>query len=143
MEQAFLDFIGEKCVEVLKEVTNAKASSFKAENAPKSYIEGHKYETEILERTSRIILQNLATNQFGEYISEYIEYGTGVYAEESKAPDGWTYPTVESDKNTTKRIGKDGELYAFTKGQTAKNIYSEAMAIIERKLDEWIEEYRG
>lgn len=143
MKQDFLDFIGKKCIEVLKEVTESKKEEFVGKKVPLSYEQGHNYKTEILANSSRIILQNLGVNQFGEYISSYIENGTGIYSEQTTRPNGWIYPTTEEDKNTTKRMGKQGDLIAYTKGQKAKNIYYNAMQIIEQKLDEWIEEYWG
>lgn len=138
---AFLNFIAQKCIEVLEEVTNSKIDMFKFGTIPVSYERGHKYSIETTSDTSRINLYNLAVNQFGEYISLYIEYGTGIYSEESARPDGWIYPTTEYDKNPKKKRTKRGDLVAFTKGQEAKYIYDDALMLINDRIDGWIEEY--
>ena len=141
-EQAFLDFIGRKCIEVLKNETDIKASKTWDNKMNQEYIDGHRYRTEIHSKTSRIILENIATNQFGEYFSAYIEYGTGIYSPNTTRPLGWIYPTDEDDRNKTKRRNKrTGNWYAFTWGQTPKNIYTDAMVKIESQMDNWIDEY--
>ena len=68
----------------------------------------------------------------------YTDMGSAVF---DKKPNGWIYPTVEEDINPTKKKTRKGDLIAFTKGQKAKNIYNDAMGIIEKRLDTWIEEY--
>lgn len=141
VQQDFLDFIGRKCIGVLEEVTQTKAIDFFDKEVPEKYAKSHIYETEITGKKSFVKLSNIAVNQFGEYISAYIEHGTGVFSEQSSRPDGWIYPTTEYDKNTNKRTGKWGNLVAFTQGQKAKNIYHDSMSIIEARLDDWIEEY--
>ena len=137
----FLEFIARKCIKVLEEVTESKISMFKFGEIPVSYERGHKYSSEISGETSRINLYNIAVNQFGEYISLYIEYGTGVYSAESARPDGWIYPTTEYDKNPTKRRTQRGDLVAFTEGQEGKYIYDDALMLINDRIDMWVEEY--
>ena len=139
--QDFLDYIGKKCIEVLKEVTASKRGEFVFGKIPFNYETGHTYTTEINDSNALIKLANVAVNQFGEYYSAYIENGTGVFAEASKKPNGWIYPTVEEDINPTKKKTRKADLIAFTKGTKAKNIYNDAMGIIEKRLDTWIEEY--
>ncbi|MBE6890024.1 MAG: hypothetical protein E7485_08440 [Ruminococcaceae bacterium] len=66
----------------------------------------------------------------------FVEFGTGVKGRAKPHPDvailgwsydvnnhgelGWWYPTDESDTNPTKRRGKDGGLYAWTKGMPSR-----------------------
>ena len=140
-EPRFLEFIARKCIEVLKEETEAARGKSPYGNISKEYAESHTYETFISGLSSIVVLSNEAKNQFGEYISRYIEYGTGMYNAESTAPNGWIYPTDETDKNTTKRQTRNGELLAFTKGQSAKLIYANALDRIKDNLDGWINEY--
>lgn len=140
-EPRFLEFIARKCMEVLREETDAARSKSPYGNISKEYAESHTYETFINGLSSIVVLSNEAKNQFGEYISRYIEYGTGMYNAESTAPDGWIYPTDETDKNTTKRRTGNGDLVAFTKGQSAKLVYANALDRIKDNLDGWINEY--
>ena len=141
-EQAFLDFIGEKCLKVLREETSNKAPLTVGKKMNDDYSNSHMYQTTISSNKSVITLTNEAKNQNGEYFSAYIEYGTGVFSEESTRPNGWVYPTDEADRNTTKKQNKfTGEWYAFTKGQVAKEVYTDALEKIESKMDEWIDEY--
>ena len=62
----------------------------------------------------------------------YVEFGTGVKGRSNPHPKpailgwvydvnnhgelGWWYPTDKSDTNPTKRVAKDGSMYAWTKG---------------------------
>lgn len=143
-EPRFLEFIARKCMEVLWEETeNARIDQDKSPygNISKEYAESHTYKTFITSLSSLVVLSNEAKNQFGEYISRYIEYGTGMYNAESTAPDGWIYPTDETDKNTTKRKTGNGDWVAFTKGQSAKLVYANALDRIKDNLDGWINEY--
>lgn len=152
MQQDFLDFIGRKCIKVLQLETALKAPLTRNNKMNDEFATGHTYQTQTLSNTSRIVLSNNATNQFGKYFSAYIEYGTGIYApmteiggEEvttSTRPDGWIYPTDEADRNPTKKYNrKTGTWYAFTWGQVPKNIYTDALKRIEENMDRWIEEY--
>ncbi|MCM1167705.1 MAG: hypothetical protein NC299_17150 [Lachnospiraceae bacterium] len=66
----------------------------------------------------------------------YVEFGTGVVGKAKKHPDisivgwsydvnshgelGWWYPTTETDPNPYKRKGKDGKMYAWTKGMPSR-----------------------
>lgn len=62
----------------------------------------------------------------------YVEYGTGdvgsknshpmpwLYDVNSYGQNGWWYPTTASDTNRVKRVGKDGKIYGWTKGQKSK-----------------------
>lgn len=141
-EQAFLDYIGEKCLEVLKEETSNKAPLTVGKKMNEDYANSHTYQTTISSNKSVITLTNEAKNQNGEYFSAYIEYGTGVFSEESTKPDGWVYPTDEEDKNTTKKQNRfTGEWYAFTKGQAPKEVYTDALDKIGERMDEWIDDY--
>lgn len=143
-EPRFLEFIAKKCIEVLREETEiARIDQNKSPygNISKEYAESHTYKTFITSLSSLVVLSNEAKNQFGEYISRYIEYGTGMYNAESTAPNGWIYPTDETDKNTTKRQTRNGDLLAFTKGQSAKLVYANALDRIKDNLDGWINEY--
>lgn len=142
MQQDFLDFIGRKCIQVLQDQTNLKASETWDKKMNQEYRDGHRYKTEIRSHTSRIILENVATNQFGEYFSAYIEYGTGIFSPNSTKPQGWIYPTDRADRNPTKKYNKEtGTWYAFTWGQTPKEVYTSAIKVIEDNLDNWIKEY--
>lgn len=152
LQQDFLDFIGRNCIRILQLETALKTPMTKSGKMNSEYASGHTYETQILSNTSRIVLSNNAANQFGEYFSAYIEYGTGVYAptteidgekvSTSNKPYGWIYPTNEADMNTTKKYNnKTGTWYAFTYGQVAKPVYTDAIKRIEENLDKWIEEY--
>jgi hypothetical protein len=152
MQQDFLDFIGRKCIKVLQLETALKAPLTRNNKMNDEFATGHTYQTQTLSNTSRIILSNNATNQFGEYFSAYIEYGTGIYAPMTKIggeevttstrPNGWIYPTDEADRNPTKKYNKNnGTWYAFTWGQVPKNVYTDALKRIEENMDSWIEEY--
>ena len=90
-EPRFLEFIARKCMEVLREETEAARSKSPYGNISKEYAESHTYETFISGLSSIVVLSNEAKNQFGEYISRYIEYGTGMYNAESTAPDGFCH----------------------------------------------------
>lgn len=138
-----LDFIGEKCLEVLREQTEIFSRETVGGSMEESYVEGHTYEKQILGNSSLIILSNMATNQFGEYISEYIEYGTGIFSPNSTKPEGWVYPTDVEDKNVTKRQLENGDLVAFTMGQVAKPVYETSMEIISQRINGWLDEYLG
>ena len=139
-DQRFLEFIAKKCIEVLKEETENKRSLTWDKKMNDEYVEGHRYETFINGLSSIILLENVATNQFGEYISRYIEYGTGMFNAESTAPEGWYYPTDAEDRNPTKEeIG--GNYVAWTRGQLPKYVYEDALEKIKDKMNGWIEEY--
>lgn len=142
MQQDFLDFIGRKCIKVLQLETALKAPLTRNNKMNSEFATGHTYQTQTLSNTSRIILSNNATNQFGEYFSAYIEYGSGVYSPNTTRPNGWIYPTDETDRNRTKKYNNNtGTWYAFTWGQAPKNIYTDALKRIEENMDSWIEEY--
>jgi hypothetical protein len=139
--QDFLDFIGKKCLQVLDHITLRQGAASKYGNMSSEYAKSHEYTTEIGTDSSIITLSNSATNQFGEYISAYIEYGTGVYYDGAGKKSGWWYPTDEKDKNTTKKKTEKGELIAFTFGQDAKNVYYYSLKDIEAHMNEWVDEY--
>lgn len=142
MQQDFLDFIGRKCIKVLQLETSLKAPLTWDNKMNDEFATGHTYQTQMLSNTSRIVLSNNATNQFGEYFSAYIEYGSGIYSQNTTRPDGWIYPTDEEDRNPTKKYNKNtGTWYAFTWGQVPKNVYTDALKRIEENMDSWIEEY--
>jgi len=66
----------------------------------------------------------------------YVEFGTGIAGKQKPHPDisivgwaydvnshgepGWWYPTTETDHNPYKRKGKDGKVYAWTKGMPSR-----------------------
>lgn len=142
MQQDFLDFIGRKCIRILQLETALKTPMTRDGKMNSEYANGHTYKTEIFPNSSRIILSNNATNQFGEYFSAYIEYGSGVYSPNTTRPSGWIYPTDEADRNKTKKYNRrTGTWYAFTYGQIAKPVYTDAIKRIEENLDKWLEEY--
>ena len=142
MQQDFLDFIGRKCIKVLQLETALKAPLTWDNKMNSEFATGHTYQTQTLSNTSRIVLSNNATNQFGEYFSAYIEYGSGVYSPNTTRPNGWIYPTDEADRNLTKKYNRNtGTWYAFTWGQVPKNVYTDALKKIEENMDRWIEEY--
>ena len=94
-----------------------------------------------------IMLTNNCTNTDGEYISSFIENGTGIYSTNGTTrPDGWWYPSRRRDKNPTKtkleREDGDGSIYiAFTRGQVPKPILHDSFEIILAQLDGWIYDY--
>lgn len=67
----------------------------------------------------------------------FVEYGTGIKGESSPHPNpleweydtnahgvkGWWYPTTESDPNRVKRVGADGNLYAWTQGMPSRPFF--------------------
>lgn len=69
----------------------------------------------------------------GEHAT-FVEYGTGIKGSRNPHPNptgwsydtnnhgesGWWYPTDMSDPNPTKRIGSNGEVYAWTKGMASR-----------------------
>ena len=140
----FLEFIALKCLEVLEEETKIKSKLTYDNKMNDEYIDGHMYETFINSVSSMIVLSNDARNEFGKYISRYIEYGTGMYVEResSKEPDGWLYPTDENDRNPNKFPSKKkGGLWAWTFGQEGTYVYEDALDKIGDKIYDWVMEY--
>lgn len=94
------------------------------------------------------MLTNNCTNEDGEYISSFVENGTGVYATDGTTkPNGWWYPSRESDRNPfdyeggTKKQLENGDYIAFTWGQVPKPILHDSLEIILAQLDGWIYDY--
>ena len=99
------------------------------------------------------MLTNNCTNEDGEYISSFVENGTGVYADDTTRPMGWWYPSRETDQNPlisnepeepfggTRKQLANGDYIAFTWGQIPKPILHDSLEIILKELDNWIEEY--
>lgn len=99
------------------------------------------------------MLTNNCTNTDGEYISSFVENGTGVYSPNGTTrPDGWWYPSRATDKNPlmtdplepftgTKKQLANGDYIAFTWGQVPKPILHDSFEIILAQLDGWIYDY--
>lgn len=94
-----------------------------------------------------IMLTNNCTNEDGEYISSFVENGTGVYSDDSTMPNGWWYPSRESDRNPfdydggSKKQLENGDYIALTWGQIPKPILHDSFEIILAQLDGWIYDY--
>lgn len=115
-------------------------------------------------------ISTYAGNNWGFDYSMYVEFGTGLVGSGSPHPkasmegwvyntehidslgrisSGWVYPSRPDDPNPNKWVGKDGQLYAFTKGQESRPFMYETWrylsgtwhttleGYINRALKEW------
>ena len=100
------------------------------------------------------MLTNNCTNTDGEYISSFVENGTGVYSTNGTTrPNGWWYPSRETDQNPlmsddpeepfggTRKQLANGDYIAFTWGQLPKPILHDSLEVILAQLDGWIWDY--
>lgn len=80
------------------------------------------------------LVDGIAININSEYYM-FVEYGTGIvgqnnphpkpssdwiYDSENHGESGWWYPSTSSDPNPTKYTAKDGNIWAWTKGQASR-----------------------
>ena len=91
-------------------------------------------------------INQIVVKQYGKGLSVYVtsqhmmyvEFGTGIVGSNDPHPNtsfmdesweydinhhgekGWWYPTTSRDKNKNKKVGANGQLYAFTKGQRSR-----------------------
>ena len=150
----FYQYIGNKCLDLLKEISLNKLTTINEENLETSkYINSHHLEIKdnviILSNDSMVDLskknmtdETMARYTIGLSLAKIVEYGIGY--------TGWINPNIETGdwQYDVNNHGYKGWYYkddngntVWTNGFAGRQIYANLMIQIGEKLDGWVEEY--
>ena len=152
----FLEFIAQKCVTKIKEISSTKLSAGALDNNDiSSYMQSHKYtvrgQTITLYNDSQINVASktwMSEETRANYdvelsLAKIIEFGigyTGGLASYDYVDADWQYDVNEHGYKGWYYKDDAGNT-VWTNGFVGKQIYAELMIYLDNHLNEWIEEY--